>query len=128
VGFTGSATPTFRWSAVSDESGVRYRLQVATSGNITATGEFVDPLFPVPDSVATTYTLNATQALPDGTYYWIVQAVDGAENESPWSKASSFRVGFLPKWALIVSIVAIVVVVGALIYFFVIRRRRYYYE
>jgi hypothetical protein len=128
VGFTGSATPTFRWSEVSDESGVRYRLQVATSGNITTTGEFVDPLFPVPDLVATTYTLNATQALPDGTYYWIVQAVDGAENESPWSTAYSFRVGLLPKWAFIVSIVAIVVLVGALIYFFVIRRRRYYYE
>jgi hypothetical protein len=128
VGFTGSASPTFRWSAVSDESGVRYRLQIATSGNITTTGEFVDPIVSVKGLVGTNYTMEETEALPDGTYYWIVQAVDGAENESPWSTAYSFRVGLLPKWAFIVSIVAIVVLVGALVYFFVIRRRIHYYE
>jgi hypothetical protein len=128
VGFTGSASPTFRWSAVSDESGVRYRLQIATSGNITTTGEFVDPIVSVKGLVGTNYTMEETEALPDGTYYWIVQAVDGAENESPWSTAYSFRVGLLPKWAFIVSIVAIVLVIGALVYFFVIRRRIHYYE
>ena len=49
-------TPTFEWSAVSDDSGVHYRLQIATSANVTATGEFVDPLVSV-DIVGTNYTL-----------------------------------------------------------------------
>jgi hypothetical protein len=127
LGFTGSARPTFRWSAVSDESGVRYRLQIANGGNITATGEFVDPVVSVVGLVGTNYTLQETEeALPAGTYYWIVQAVDGAENESAWSKAYSFRVGLLPKWALITSIVAIVVLMGTLIRALVIRKRYYY--
>ena len=43
VGLVGRVTPTFEWSAVSDDSGVHYRLQIATSANVTATGEFVDP-------------------------------------------------------------------------------------
>jgi hypothetical protein len=128
VGFIGSVMPTFEWSEVSDDSGVYYSLQIATSENVTATGEFVDdPIFSVEGLVGTNYTLNATEALPYGTYYWIVQAVDGAENASNWTDAYSFRAGFLPLWAFIVMIVGIVVLIGALIYFFVIRKRVYYY-
>jgi hypothetical protein len=126
VGFTGSATPTFRWSAVSDESGVRYNLQIATSANVIVAG-FDNPKVSVSDIVGTDYALEEAEALSEGTYYWIVQAVDGAENESPWSKAYSFRVGLLPKWALIAIIVVIVLVIGALIW--ALRRRRgIYYE
>ena len=127
VGFIGTVRPTFEWSEVSDDSGVRYSLQIATSENVTD-GEFVDdPIFSVEGLVGTNYTLNATEALPYGTYYWIVQAVDGAENESGWTTAYSFRAGLLPLWAFIVIIVSIVVLIGALVYFFVIRRRVYYY-
>jgi hypothetical protein len=122
----GKVTPTFEWSEVSDDSGVRYSLQIATSVNVTATGEFVDPLVSVADIVGTHYTLNATEALPYGTYYWIVQAIDGAENESGWTAARSFRAGLLPMWAFILIIVAIVVLLGALIRTLVIRRRYYY--
>jgi hypothetical protein len=118
--------PTFEWSEVSDDSGVRYSLQIAKGKNITATG-LADPIVSVSDIVGTNYTLNATEALPYGTYYWIVQAVDRAENESNWTAARSFRAGVLPLWAFIVIIVAIVVLIGALVYFFVLRKRIHYY-
>jgi len=126
VGFTGRVRPTFEWSAVSDVSGVYYSLQIAASANVTVTG-FADPLVSVTGLVGTNYTLEKTKALPYGTYYWIVQAVDGAENESGWTAARSFRAGLLPLWAFIVIIVAIAAGIGAAIYFFVIRRRIYYY-
>jgi len=126
MGLVGRVMPTLEWSEVSDESGVRYSLQIATSANVAATGEFVDPIVSVEGLVETSYTLEETEALPYGTYYWIVQAVDGVENESGWTTARSFRAGLLPLWGFIVSIVAIVVLIGALVYSFVIRRRYYY--
>jgi len=127
VGFIGSVKPTFEWSEVSDDSGVYYSLQIAASANFTTTEEFVDPIFSVDGLVGTNYTLEKTDALPYGTYYWIVQAVDGAENESGWTEAHSFRAGLLPLWAFIVIIVVIVLLIGALVYFFVIRKKVYYY-
>jgi hypothetical protein len=125
VGFIARVRPTFEWSEVSDDSGVYYSLQIATSANVTATG-FVDPIVSKEGLVGTNYTLEETEALPHGTYYWIVQAVDGAKNKSGWTAARSFRVGLLPMWASIVIIVAIVVFIGTLVYFFFIRRRIYY--
>jgi hypothetical protein len=116
--------PTFAWSAVSDDSGVHYSLQIARGKNVTATG-FADPVVSVQDIVGTNYTSGKT--LSYGTYYWIVQAVDGAGNAGNWSVAYSFRAGILPLWAFILIIVAIVVGIGAAVYFFVIRKRIYYY-
>jgi hypothetical protein len=126
VGVIGKVRPTFEWSEVFDASGVHYSLQIAGSANVTTAG-FADPIVSVPDIVGTNYTLNATEALPYGTYYWIVQAVDGAENEGGWTAARSFRAGVLPLWAFIVAIVAIVAGIGTAVYFFVIRKRIYYY-
>ena len=129
LGFMGKVTPTFEWSEVSDESGVRYCLQISTSENVTTTGEFVDPMVSVTGLVETSYTLEETEeteALPYGTYYWIVQAADGAENESGWTAARSFRVGLLPLWGLVAAIVAAVVLLVALIRALVIRRSIYY--
>jgi hypothetical protein len=127
VGFIGTVRPTFEWSEVADDSGVYYSLQIATSENITDGGFADDPIFSVEGLVGTNYTLNATEVLPYGTYYWIVQAVDGADNAGNWTAAYSFRAGLLPIWAFIVIIVAIVVLIGTLVYFFVIRKRVYYY-
>jgi len=127
VGFIGKVTPTFEWSEVSDDSGVYYSLQIAASTNVTSAGEFADPVFTVEGLVATNYTLKKAEALPYGTYYWIVQAIDGAENESGWTEAYSFRAGALPLWAFIVIIVAAVAGIGALVYFRIIRQRIYYY-
>jgi hypothetical protein len=126
AGFIGKVRPTFMWEEVEDPSGVYYSLQIATSENVTTTGEFADPLVSRAGLVGTNYTLNATEALPYGTYYWIVQAVDGAENGGGWTSVYSFQAGLLPLWGFIVIIVAIVVLIGAAVYFFVIRRRTYY--
>ena len=125
VGLIGKATPKFEWSAVSDDSGVHYRLQIATSANVTA-GGFVDPMIAEPGLVGTSYTLNETQALSSGTYYWIVQAVDGAQNESPWTSPRPFRVGLLPTWGFALIIVAIVVLIAFVIRALLMRRAIYY--
>jgi hypothetical protein len=116
--------PTFEWTAVSDVSGVYYSLQIAASDNVTANG-LIDPIISVMGLVGTNYT--ATQALPHGTYYWIVQAVDGAGNKGQWTAPRSFHAGALPLWAFILAIVVFVALVGTLVYYFVIRKRIYYY-
>jgi hypothetical protein len=126
VGLIGGVRPTFEWSAVSDVSGVRYSLQIAASADVTPTGGFVDPLVSVEGIVGTSYTLEETEALPYGTYYWIVQAVDCAENESSWTAARSLRAGLLPLWAFIAIITATVVGIIALIRFLLIRRGIYH--
>ncbi len=126
VGLIGGVRPTFEWSAVSDESGVRYSLQIAASADVTPTGGFADPLVSVEGIVGTNYTLEETEALPYGTYYWIVQAVDGAENRSGWTAARSFRAGLLPLWGFIAIITATVAGIIALIRFLLIRRRIYH--
>jgi hypothetical protein len=125
AGLLNKVRPTFKWSAVSDDSGVSYNLQIATSANVTATGEFVNPLVSVLDIAGTAYTLNATEALSCGTYYWIVQAIDKAGNAGDWTAARSFRAGLLPMWEFIAIIVAIAVLLGALIRALVVRRRYY---
>ena len=126
VGFVGGVKPRFEWSEVFDDSGVYYNLQIAASANVTMAGEFVDPIVTKEGLVGSNYTLESSEALPFGTYYWIVQAVDGAENESGWTDVYSFRAGLLPLWAFIVIMVGIAALIGGLVYFFVIRRRAYY--
>jgi hypothetical protein len=121
-GFIGNAMPTFEWSAVSDDSGVRYSLQIATSDNFTASSIIAS----VTGLTETNYALEEKDALPNGTYYWRVQAVDGAENESGWTVARSFRAGFLPLWGFIAAAVAILVLFIAMIRALVIRRKYYY--
>jgi len=127
VGVRGSVTPTLEWSEVFDDSGVAYyRLQISTSADVTDTG-FTDPLISKDVLTVTSYTLQEGEALPLGTYYWIVQAVDGAENGSGWSANHSFRVGLLPLWGLIAAIVGgallLIVIIRALV-----RRHSIYYD
>jgi hypothetical protein len=124
LGIRGKVTPTFEWSDAPDESGVHYNLQIATSEEVTAAGEFVDPMILVTGLVETSHTLETT--LSYGTYYWIVQAVDGADNESGWTAVYTFRIGLLPLWGFIAAIAGAVVLLGALIRALVIRRTIYY--
>jgi len=126
LGFIWNVRPTFNWSAVADESGVHYNLQIATSANITARG-FADPVVSITGIVGTNYTLNRTEALSSGTYYWIVRAVDRAGNAGNWTEAYSLHAGGLPMWAFILIIVAAVAIIGTLVYFLIIRKRTYYY-
>jgi len=119
VGFIGKVRPTFEWSEVSDDSGVYYSLRIWTSNNVTKVSKV--------GLVGTNYTLNDIEALPQGTYSWSVQAVDGADNESGWTEPRSFRIGVIPLWAFIIIIVVVAGGIGAVIYFRVIRQRIYYY-
>jgi hypothetical protein len=120
VGLMGRVSPTFEWSEVSDDSGVYYRLKIATSADVAAAAGIVT----VTGLTETSYTLERT--LSYGTYYWIVQAVDGAENESGWTAARSFRAGLLPLGGFIAIITAAAVGIIILVRF-LLRRRGIYY-
>jgi hypothetical protein len=122
-GLIGSAMPTFEWSEVSDDSGVYYSLQIATTDNFTASSVIVS----VTGLAETSYALEKKDALPNGSYYWRVQAVDGAENGSDWTVAGSFRAGLLPLWGFVLAITAAVVLLVLLIRALV-RRRAIYYD
>jgi len=119
VGFPIGAKPTFEWSAVSDVSGVRYSLQIL-SGADSSTSSVV---FSVTGLTETSYTLE--RALDYGTYYWRVQAVDGAENPSGWTPVRSFGAGLLPLWGFIVTLTALAGGIIALIRFLLIRKGIY---
>jgi len=120
LGLAGKVTPTFEWSPVSDDSGVLYSVKIATSADFAAPSVIIS----VTGLTEASYT--PTEALSNGTYYWIVQAVDGAENESGWTAARSFRVGLLPLWGLIVAIVAAVILLALAIRALVVRRSIFY--
>ena len=122
LGFLGKVAPTFEWSPVSDDSGVSYSLQVATSDDFAAASIIASAT----KLTETSYTL--PEALPYGTYYWIVQAVDRAENESDWTSARSFRVGLLPKWGFILAITVAAVVLLIFLIRALLRRRSIYYD
>ena len=117
LGFIGKQTPTFQWSAATDPSGVSYSLQIASDPN------FASLMVPeISGLTETSYTLFEGQALPYGTYYWSVKAVDGAQNDSGWTTAYCFQVGLIPLWAFIVIVVVIVALIAALLFLFVLRR------
>jgi subtilisin family serine protease len=85
---SGKATPTFQWSAVSDPSGVRYRLQVDNHA------DFSSPEIDANDLESTSYT--PAQALSDGTYSWRVSATDGTGNAGSWSEFRTLSVDTQP--------------------------------
>ncbi len=120
VGIVGNQAPTFEWSTVTDPSGVLYDLQIA------AGADCAQPVLSKTGLSESSYTLSKIEALPYGTYYWRVRAVDGAQNTGDWSNVYSFDSGFLPLWAFIVIIVVVAVLIGVLVYFFGVRRRSAY--
>jgi len=120
VGLAGKAAPTFQWSAVTDDSGVSYSLQVSD------TEDFAVLEISVTNLNEPGYVVPKEQALAYGTYYWRVKAVDGAQNDSGWTAAYSFHSGLLPLWGFIAIIALLVVLAGILIYFVVVRRREFY--
>jgi ABC-type branched-subunit amino acid transport system permease subunit len=120
MGIFRKQTPTFEWSVVTDDSGVSYNLEIGTDA------DFAKVLISKTGLTTTSYALTEAEALDYGTYYWRVKAIDGAQNDSGWSTAHSFKSGFLPLWAFITIVALIVVLIGILVYFFAIRRRSYY--
>jgi len=117
VGFIGKQALTFQWTVVPEFSGVSYKLQ------ITSDPSFVNLTIPeVSGLTETSYTLPQGQALPYGTYYWRMKAIDSAQNDSGWTAPHSFQVGLMPLWTFIVIVVVIGMLVAALVYRFALKR------
>ena len=76
---------TISWSSVSDPSGiVAYNWQVSSSSSFT-------PVV-LQNSTNGQTTAGTVSGLANGTYFWRVQAVSGAFEQSAWSAARSFSV------------------------------------
>jgi len=112
------ATPILDWSDVSDSSGVTYSL------SITNDAGFVSIVLEKSGLMFSTYELTSGEALPAGTYYWRVRAVDGVGNVGSWSENWSFTVSAAPtsvvtppiSLAIPIGIVAIAIIaIGATI-------------
>jgi len=120
---------TFDWKNVTDPSGVIYILQVAKDKN------FTDIVLQKEGLTESEYTMTVTEdealesTKKDAPYLWRIRAVDGAGNESGWTGAGSFHIGFvfdMPNWALY-----LLIALGGLVLFgigfFVGRRTGYAY-
>ncbi len=109
LGILGGVTPTFKWSNVTDPSGVTFVLQVDINS------DFVQPLLERTDISSSSYTLTQAEALPRDQYYWRVRAIDGASNQSAWSPVWSLTSGRVGLGTLI-TIVVLVVILGIITY------------
>jgi hypothetical protein len=76
---------TISWSAVSDPAGIiGYNWQVSSSSNFTTVI--------LQDSTNPQTTQDVVSGLANGTYFWRVQAANGAGQQGPWSQPRSFNV------------------------------------
>jgi hypothetical protein len=101
--------PELSWQAVNDPSGVTYWLQVARDAS------FNNLVIEKKGLTSPVYQLTEDEKLESASknepYFWHVKAIDGASNESAFSQAQSFYVGFiLPDWGLYVIFGAAVVI------------------
>ncbi len=120
IGIFRKQTPTFDWSAVTDDSEVTYNLEIGTSI------DFAQVLISRTGLTEPTYSLTDAEALDYGTYYWRVKAIDGALNDSGWTLAHSFKSCLLPLWSFVAIIAFVAVLIGVLLYFFLRRRGTFY--
>ena len=85
--------PSFEWSAVTDASGVTYELKVSTdsgeifeSSLVLSVDGLIDSSFDPADSI----DLRPAEERGPQTFFWKVQAVDGAGNRSGFSDEGTF--------------------------------------
>jgi len=114
MGIKSEQPVVFDWQDVTDPSGVTYTLQLARNENFT-------DIVLKKELTQSKYTMTEAEELEstkkDEPYWWRVKATDGATNESGWSGAGSFYVGFvfaLPDWAIY-----LLMGVGGLLLFFI---------
>lgn len=105
-GFFGGFRPAPKWAAVNDPSGVTYDLQLDGDPN------FSDPFLEKQGLERPSYALADDEALPRGTYYWRVRAVDRAANESPWSEPFLVKSGIISIWVIPALIFLALIVAG----------------
>ena len=90
---TNDTTPTFRWTAVADRSGVTYDLQVSTSSG----DEFNNFLVAAASEqgiLQASFTLRdplVQEVKTPVRFFWRVQARDGIDNQSGFSVESTFE-------------------------------------
>jgi hypothetical protein len=105
LGVKVKSPATFEWEDVTDDSmPVTYTLQIATSDSFEASSIVLE----ITDIKLSTYMLTEAEELKlagrKDAYYWRVQAVDAASNESGWTGTGDFYVGgasgSFPSWAL----------------------------
>jgi hypothetical protein len=84
---------TFEWEGVDDPSGVVYSLEIATSDEFTTESMVLQKT----GLTEAGYTLTKAEELKtterNEPYYWRVKAIDGASNESEWTRPGAFYVG-----------------------------------
>ena len=105
-----SGEVTFQWQGITSNSEITYNLQ------ISETAGFASIFRSKSDIEEFSYALNKEEALPRGTYYWRIKAVDDYGNESPWSDSSSFTASPIPTWVWVVVGVVVLVVLMVVAY------------
>jgi len=125
--FLGRACPAFKWSNVTDPSGIAsYDLEIYGGDNSAVSISVpIEAVSFHGDIVA--YALPGKYALSYGSYYWKVRAIDGAGNEGNWAEAKSFHAGILPQWAAITIALGLLLVVILAVGMLIKRRMGYYY-
>ena len=116
---------SFDWEEVTDDSGVTYSLQIA------ADEDFDDIVFEKTGIKTSGYTMPKEEKLEateeDAPYYWRIQAVDGASNESGWTGPGAFYIGFafdFSGWVMWVAIGVGALLLIILIFFLGMRQGR----
>ena len=118
----------FDWNDASSLSPpIAYNLQIASDPN------FSSIILEKKGIAESEYAISEEEELPavkkEAPYYWRVKAIDNEGNESEWSTAQSFYVGFsftLPSWTLYTLIGLGVLVIG--FFAFWVGRRTAYYQ
>jgi hypothetical protein len=102
-----SGVVTFQWQGITSGSEITYVLQISETAGFTS-------IFRSKSGIEElSYQLTEEEALPKGTYYWRVKAVDDYDNESDWSDSSMLTVSPIPTWVWVV--VGVVVLIGLMV-------------
>jgi hypothetical protein len=116
VGAKVKSPVTFTWTEVTDDSlPVTYSLQVATDKSFGTSSLVLNKTGLTGSSYAMTAIEGLQVAETDISYYWRIEAIDAASNESGWTGANQFYISSglkLSGW-----IVYAAIAVGALIFF-----------
>ena len=105
IGFMGDTKVTFKWSSVTDPSGVSYELEVSDDSGFTR------KLISRTKLTSTSYTTSEAEALTNGEYYWHVRAIDGAGNESDWSPTLTVKTGVITLSTIIWIVIGLLVLI-----------------
>ena len=111
VGFMGDTKVSFKWSDVTDPSGVSYEIEVGDQSN------FVKSIFSHAKLADAKYAMTEAEALPNGEYFWHVRAVDGAGNASEWTPTATVKIGFVTTNTLVfigIGIVVLLILIAVL--------------